>query len=348
MIRKVKIACIHDVLILTAEFLNNNLPKIINSPDKEHIFQNLMKFIGEKLWKLQADKLNHSSSQKAEIIQNPIHDFPEDDVSEEDDQNDYEEDEYDDDDQETKDEKEEYYFLELCSKMMIVLITNLRNVKKIQEYEMVKCNCFIKEIPKLKIKNPSSFVVINKFKYHEPIIYHAQSKSNNPNEFDDERFMIKEWWNDGFNEKEINSKLAIRRKNYFSWQFRYDMITTKLINNTMQQKISFLNAHINHIPQSEAIMKDNIERLIERLKEEDLYKEWQDELDEFLEFEKFYNDVKSLKISLLNTENQFDISTNNYLPFHFNYPILKSLNFDHLNGYQGLGGFSSRGSGKPR
>jgi hypothetical protein len=200
------------------------------------------------------------------------------------------------------------------SKMMIVLKTNLGVVNKIQKYETVRCNCFVKEIPKLKIKTPTSFVTINKFRYHEPIIFQAQSKSNDPNEFDDERFMIKEWWNDGFNEEEINLKLAVRRKNYFSWQFRYDMITTKLMNNTMQQKISFLNAHINHIPQSEAVVKDNIERLIERLKEEDLYNEWQEELEEFLEFDKFYAEAKSLEISLLNTENQFTLAPNNFHP----------------------------------
>jgi hypothetical protein len=134
--------------------------------------------------------------------------------------------------------REETGFYNLCTTMEIFLKSQLKNTSKIQRYSMVKCRCWVNEVPKLRIKDPISFVVKNKTNFQKPITLNYRSMSNNPKEFDDEDFQIKEWWNKGYNNEDINRLLAKKREKYFSWQFRYEMITTKFNEESIQWKIS--------------------------------------------------------------------------------------------------------------
>jgi hypothetical protein len=45
----------------------------------------------------------------------------------------------------------------------------------------------------------------------------AKSANNNPNYYDDEDDDIESWWDSGLNSSEIEMKLNIKRKNFFSW-----------------------------------------------------------------------------------------------------------------------------------
>jgi hypothetical protein len=90
------------------------------------------------------------------------------------------------------------------------------------------------------------------------------------------------------NAKEINLKLFEKRKKHFPWQLRYDMIMREYQYKTLQWKMTYLNGNINLIPQREAIRKENEKRFIKMLKINNLYEEWENELDEFMEFKIFY------------------------------------------------------------
>jgi hypothetical protein len=124
----------------------------------------------------------------------------------------------------------------------------------------------------------------------------------------------------GLNSKEINIKLARKRKKYFSWRYRYDMIIKEFKYKSIQWKISFLNSNINFIPQNDSIKRSNIKRLIKWLKADNLYDDWEDELNEFLEFEKFYLSSAKLNEELLNTNNQLQNT------FHENLHPIQWLN----------------------
>jgi hypothetical protein len=116
-----------------------------------------------------------------------------------------------------------------------------------------------------------------------------KSASDNPNAYEEEEDMDK-WWNNGFNWKEIEEKLTEKRKKFFSWNFRYEVIVGKAKHKTLQWKVAFLNSDINSKPQSDNIKKENVERFIDKLKDDDLFEEVEEEFNEYQEFEKFYLD----------------------------------------------------------
>jgi hypothetical protein len=58
-------------------------------------------------------------------------------------------------------------------------------------------------------------------------VLNAKSVCNDPNAYDHEDDYIEKWWNSRFTAKEIESKLSVKRKKYFSWNFRYDVIMGK-------------------------------------------------------------------------------------------------------------------------
>jgi hypothetical protein len=101
----------------------------------------------------------------------------------------------------------------------------------------------------LKIFDPCNFVQEKNLKFEKLFTLEAKSADNDPNFYDDEDYDCKRWWKKGMNCKEINDKLFIKRKKYFSWQYRYDMIIGKFKQKSLQWKLSFLNAKINSVPQ---------------------------------------------------------------------------------------------------
>jgi hypothetical protein len=52
-----------------------------------------------------------------------------------------------------------------------------------------------------------------------------------------------------------------------------------------------MNSNINQVPQTQENKKNNIAKLIRRLKEDDLYKEWQEELEEYFELKNFLGNL---------------------------------------------------------
>jgi hypothetical protein len=178
-------------------------------------------------------------------------------------------------------------FVELRKTQKIVLKCQLRNLKKICNFDIVSHKIHVKWIPALKIFDPRKYVHETNFKFEKLFSLEAKSAKDDPNFYDDERHECKKWWKEVMNGKEINAKLATKRKKYFSWKYRYDMIVGEFKQKSRQWKLSFLNSNINSIPQNDSIKKDNIKRLIRCLKLDNLYDDWKDELDEFFEFENY-------------------------------------------------------------
>jgi hypothetical protein len=85
----------------------------------------------------------------------------------------------------------------------------------------------------------------------------------------------------------------------------------------IQWKIAFLNSNINGHPQNNKIKKENVERFILQLKTDDLFAEFEDEIDEFLEFEKFdVVSAASLK-EICYASSSLRIIGDNYIPIKF-------------------------------
>jgi hypothetical protein len=185
--------------------------KLIESSKNSEKNQNL------HLIELKIDESNHSAPQKAKIIQNSIHDFSEDD------HHNFEEKE-DDENIDTIIKEDRKEFSNHCQLIQIILKSQLKNIAKLQGFEIISHRVYLKDIPKLKIKDPGKYITKNNFVFIKLVNLNAENESNDRNRFDDEGYTIDKWWNDGMNDKEINMKLFKKRKKYFTWQFSYDML----------------------------------------------------------------------------------------------------------------------------
>jgi hypothetical protein len=261
------------------------------------------------------------SSQNTKKIQRSIHNFSEvnDRCNDKDDDynQDNDDDDYDYEEEEDNIEDEEYIIF--SNTIQIFLKSVINNIKKLVEYEAKVHKIFVKNIPVQKILDPINYVRKNNFKFTNLFKLNFKSASDNPNAYDDEEGDIDKWWDNGLNNKEILKKLAEKRKKFFSWNFRYEVIVGLAKFETVQWKIAFLNSDINSKPQNENIKKDNVERFIVKLKKEDLFEELEEELLEYLEFEKFCLDSEKIKMGLLST------TENHVILDHGNYKITKIL-----------------------
>jgi hypothetical protein len=107
-------------------------------------------------------------------------------------------------------------FIDDCLLTRKIIGIQNKVIFELQTFDLNIHHIFIKPIPKSNILYPTHRMTENYFKFEKPFKLNVKSRSNNPNEFNDERFYIKEWWNKGMNRKEINDRLLVKREKYFS------------------------------------------------------------------------------------------------------------------------------------
>jgi hypothetical protein len=208
-------------------------------------------------------------------------------------------------------------FIDLCTTMRCVIKTQLNVKKKIVNYEFKVHKVFVKKIETERIVDPINFLKKNHFSFVEPFVLNAKSLSNDPIAFDDEDVSIDKWWDAGCNSDEISLKLEKKRKNYFSFAYRYNLVVGKFQHKTIQWKISFINSSINSRPQNESVKIENIDRFITKLKEDDLFDELEDEINEYFEFDKMFSEMTKLKLNLVQTDNLFELHRDNLILIRF-------------------------------
>jgi hypothetical protein len=71
---------------------------------------------------------------------------------------------------------------------------------------------------------------------------------------------INYWGKQGYSKIEIKRRLNTKRKEYFSYNYRFGTIIGEMENDPMEYKISFLNSKINGKPQHIFIQNNNIKR----------------------------------------------------------------------------------------
>jgi hypothetical protein len=89
------------------------------------------------------------------------------------------------------------YFLEICETQKIYFKAQLKNIKKIHEFQIQMHNIFVKKVHIPKIIDPINYFRKNYFSFKKPFYLEARSLSNYPNAFEDEDDAIDKWWNMG-------------------------------------------------------------------------------------------------------------------------------------------------------